>query len=862
MRVSEVVQEALGTAYLTAREHKHEYITPEHMLYAMLFYAETRFVLKESGVDLDLLKENLEDYFSKRIPVLAANSDREPEQTLGFQDIIEQAVIHTESSQKEILELSDLLVAIFDEPETYGNYYLVKNGLTRYNLTEVISHRLPSYRERIAKERKERESKGASSSGQSEEDQDDDEFADDSALALYTRNLTKAAAEDRLDPLIGRGKILDRTLQVLCRRVKNNPVLVGEPGVGKTAMAAGIATRVVEGTVPQRLQGVEVFELDMGSLLAGTKYRGDFEERLKAILAELTEKKAILFIDEIHTIIGAGSVSGGSVDGANLLKPALADGTIRCIGSTTEDEFKKIFSRDGALSRRFQKIEIPETNRQETLKILRGLRERFENYHHVHYTDTALKSAVDLSQKYINDRALPDKAIDVIDEAGAAMQLRMAGTRASAAKMYSAKEQHGDDQHDQVQSAKLRPAGSKNSSIIYLDSNVRLRHGIEDPEAGNDDTSKAASTGNKHRDASRYTAGDPPRKQINARFIEKIVAGIARVPAASVGRSEIDRLRTLEPDLKGKIFGQNEAVETVVGAIKRSRAGFAREQKPVASFLFVGPTGVGKTELCLQLSEAMSVPLIRFDMSEYQEKHTVSRLVGSPPGYVGFDEGGMLTDAIRRQPHAVLLLDEIEKAHVDIYNVLLQILDYATLTDNLGRKADFRNVIIIMTSNAGARDLGKRMIGFVDNTVERSAVTGALERIFSPEFRNRLDKIVTFKRLAHQQILSIVDKEIVDFGEQLKKKRVSIEVTPAAREWFAALGYSAEFGARNIARIVQDRLKDYFVDGILFGDLRQGGQVTVDVTSVDGSKKTVSAEKAAADPQSYELVFYHSVYEA
>ncbi len=808
MKVSEIVQEALGTAYLTAREHRHEYITPEHMLYAMLFYDETRFILRESGVDLNKIKENLEEYFEKRIPVLDIGREREPEQTLGFQEIIEQAVSHTDSSQKETLELADLLVAIFDEPETYGNYYLVKNGLTRYNLTEVISHKLPTYLETLERQKLE----------QSEFSPDDEglfssetpEEGDTGALSLYTRNLTKAARQGELDPLIGREKILDRTLQVLCRRVKNNPILVGEPGVGKTAMASGVALRIVEGKVPRRLQQAEIFELDMGALLAGTKYRGDFEERLKAIMDELKLRKAILFIDEIHTIIGAGSVSGGSVDGANLLKPALADGSIKCIGSTTEDEFKKIFSKDGALSRRFQRVTIPETTIEETVKILKGLRSRFESYHHVHYTDSALKAAVELSQKFINDRALPDKAIDVIDEAGASMQLKVAAAKKPAAI-----------------TPEILP-----QNVIYLD---------ED--------------GIGHDDLKEIVLEDV--KRIDVRYIEKIVANIARVPVKSVSRSEIDRLKLLEPELRSHIFGQEQAVASVVNAIKRSRAGFTKAQKPVASFLFVGPTGVGKTELCVQLADTLGIPLLRFDMSEYQEKHTVSRLVGSPPGYVGYDEGGLLTDAVRKQPHAVLLLDEIEKAHGDIYNILLQILDYATLTDNMGKKADFRNIIIIMTSNAGARDLGKRMIGFVDNRIDDSSVDSALEKIFSPEFRNRLDKIVTFKRLGHAQILSIVDKEIEEFSSQLKKKRVSITVTPAAREWFVASGYSHEFGARNIARVIQDRLKDYFVDNILFGDLKQGGVITVDVRN----KRPQSADhkeliKGINDhPELFDLVF-------
>ena len=813
MKVSEIVQEALGTAYLTAREHRHEYITPEHMLYAMLFYEETRFILRESGVDLNRLKENLEEYFEKRIPVLEVGREREPEQTMGFQDIIEQAVAHTDSAEKEVLELSDLLVAIFDEPETYGNYYLVKNGLTRYNLTEVISHKLPSFLKRQEHKKQEQSSLHTGDEGQLAEGDTAETPADTSALGLYTRNLTKAAEREELDPLIGREQILDRTLQVLCRRVKNNPILVGDPGVGKTAMASGVALRIVEGTVPRRLKHAEIYELDMGALLAGTKYRGDFEERLKAIIDELKERQAILFIDEIHTIIGAGSVSGGSVDGANLLKPALADGSIKCIGSTTEDEFKKIFSKDGALSRRFQKVEIPETTQEETLRILKGLRSRFESYHNVRYTESALKAAVELSGKFINDRALPDKAIDVIDEAGAAMQLKVAASRRP-------------EEPEQTPLAR---------NVIYLDE-MGVGHTDEDIEE-------------------EVVIEDI--KRIDVRYIEKIVANIARVPVKSVSRSEIDRLKLLEPELKSRIFGQDSAVESVVGAIKRSRAGFTKETKPVASFLFVGPTGVGKTELCVQLSDILGIPLLRFDMSEYQEKHTVSRLVGSPPGYIGYDEGGLLTDAIRRQPHAVLLLDEIEKAHADIYNILLQILDYATLTDTMGRKADFRNVIIIMTSNAGARDLGKRMIGFVDNRIDNSSVDTALEKIFSPEFRNRLDKIVSFKRLGHEEILSIVDNEIREFAAQLKRKRVTIEVTPAAREWFVALGYSHEFGARNIARVIQDRLKDYFVDNILFGDLKQGGLITVDVKGKEarqaGERNLIP--RVQTEPEGFELVF-------
>jgi ATP-dependent Clp protease ATP-binding subunit ClpA len=754
MKVSEKVQEALGTAYLTAREHHHEYITPEHLLYSLLYYEESIFILESSGVDIENIKEKLNTFFAEKLPVV--DEDGEPTQSVGFQDVIERAVMHTESSRKEFLEVSDILASLFDEPESYASFFLEKEGLTKYTLLEIISHRLPDFMDTL-NDHQQNSNTDQTEEDTTESDNNSGQSKKKSPLELYTRNLSHAANEGTLDPLIGREQILDRTLQVLCRRIKNNPVLVGDPGVGKTAMAAGIAQRIQAGKVPARLKNAEVFELDMGGLLAGTKYRGDFEERLKAVLKELEQREAILFIDEIHTIIGAGSVSGGSIDGANLLKPSLASGKIRCIGSTTQDEFKKIFNRDGALSRRFQKVEVPETTKEETLDILKGLKGRYEEYHHVKYTEKAIKAAVELSTKYIRERCLPDKAIDVIDEAGAYMQLQTA-----------AEKQDGS------------PGGKK-------------------------------------------------AKRVDVRFIEKIVAGIARVPVINVNKSEIDRLKMLESELETRLFGQDEAVSTVSSAIKRNRAGFGNEQKPVASFLFVGPTGVGKTELCVQLADVLDIPMIRFDMSEYQEKHTVSRLVGSPPGYVGYDEGGLLTDAVRRQPHAVLLLDEIEKAHQDVYNILLQILDYATLTDNMGKKADFRNVIIIMTSNAGARDLGKRMIGFVEASSGTSSVGNALEKIFSPEFRNRLDKIVTFKRLTHKEIILIVEKEVHDFSVQLQKKKVKLEVTSRAIEWFAVKGYSDEFGARNVSRMVQDKMKDFFVDEILFGSLSSGGTAYVDI---------------------------------
>ena len=767
MRVSEDLQSIVSAAYLHAKEREHEYLTPEHLLYAAVFFDVTQEILAGCGADLETLRENLEEHLESRVPSM---KDSEPDQSLGFQSVMERAAFHTEASQKDVLDIGDVLVSILDEDESFGAYFLKEAGVTRYNLLDIISHGgvlPPPDRDRVER-RGDLSSTPESSSeidSTAETDSDPDANAGTEsgteqqkkkkkkdALSQFTRELTEAARNNELEPLIGREDVLERTIQVLCRRLKNNPVLVGDPGVGKTAIAEGLASRIAEEKVPKKLVGYSVYSLDMGSLLAGTRFRGDFEERVKQVITELEKKdNVILFIDEIHTIVGAGAVSGGSMDASNLLKPALQAGAIRCMGSTTYDEFKKFFDRDRALSRRFQKIEVDETSTDETIEILKGLKDRYEEYHDVTYTDEALQAAVDLSDQYINDRYLPDKAIDVIDEAGASMRIQ-----------------------------------------AYKD-------GAE----------------------THYTLGENE--------IERIVAKLAQIPVRSVNSSEKDRLQNLEDELKQRIFGQNDAVMAVTEAVKRSRAGFRQPDKPVANFLFVGPTGVGKTELARQLADILGVPMHRFDMSEYQEKHTVARLIGSPPGYVGYEEGGLLTDSIRKTPHAVLLLDEIEKAHQDVFNVLLQVMDYATLTDNTGRKADFRNVIIIMTSNAGARDLGKSMIGFGERTVSEKAVDDAVERAFAPEFRNRLDKIVAFNKLGEEIILRIVDKEIRFFSEQLAEKQVRIEVTDACRKWIADEGFSDEFGARNIARLVQDKVKSYFVDAVLFGDLADGGVATVDV---------------------------------
>ncbi len=761
MKVSEEVQGVLNAAYLDAKERHHEYLTPEHILYATIFFDQGRAILEECGVDLDTIKHDIEEHLQKNVPVTKSG---EPVQSLGFTGVIERAVFHTEASSKGVVDIGDVLVSIYDQKDSFGSYYLKKAGITRYELLRIISHGGLSDEEEERPDEAGGVSEGERAAAATKEKQS---VGKKSALALYTRELTQAAKDNQLEPLIGREDVLERTIQVLCRRLKNNPVLVGDPGVGKTAVAEGLAQRIAAAKVPSLLRGYRVYSLDMGGLLAGTKFRGDFEERIKKVLKELEEQEqVILFIDEIHTVVGAGAVSGGSMDASNLLKPALASGKLRCMGSTTYDEFKKFFDKDRALSRRFQKIEVNETTPDETYEILLGLRDRYEKYHEVRYTDEALRAAVDLSAQFINDRMLPDKAIDVMDEAGAYMRI-----------------------------------------LAYKE--------------GRDKAEQAETV-------------------IEAGEIEKVVAKIARIPEKSVGATEVTRLKDLDAQLKARIFGQDAAIEAVVAAVKRSRAGFREPNKPVASFLFVGPTGVGKTELARQLADILGVSLLRFDMSEYQEKHTVARLIGSPPGYVGYEEGGQLTDAIRKTPHAVLLLDEVEKAHPDIFNVLLQVMDYATLTDNTGRKADFRNVIIIMTSNAGARELGKPLIGFGQRVVTESAVKEAVERTFAPEFRNRLDKVVAFGRLDERIVLEIVDKEIRAFQKQLAEKSVVLEVSDAAREWIAREGYSPDFGARNIARLVQDEIKHYFVDAVLFGDLSGGGKAIADVA--DG-KVVIRTEK-------------------
>jgi ATP-dependent Clp protease ATP-binding subunit ClpA len=745
MEINNVLNNILMAAFEEAKRRRHEYLTPEHVLYASLYNDVGRDIIEGSGGDVKSLIGRIEDFFDKHIATVESD---EPVQSVGFKSVLERAIWHTTSAQKDELEVSDVLVSIFDEAESFAAYFLQEEGITRYSLLNYISHGVPQYpremdfeSEAAEEQETERETKTKKSPGKK-------------AVEAFTTDLTAKAKAGELDPLIGREDIIERTIQVLCRRIKNNPIHVGDPGVGKTAITEGLAQSIARGEVPRPIQGARIFSLDMGSLIAGTRFRGDFEERMKRVISELQNmENVILFIDEIHTVVGAGAVSGGSMDASNMLKPLLSSGKVKCIGSTTYEEYKKYFDKDRALSRRFQKIEIPETTIEETHKILLGLKDRYEEYHDVHYTDEALRVAVELSSKYINDRYLPDKAIDVIDEAGAYSRMtRVEGEDAIA---------------------------------------------------------------------------------ITVNNIEKIVAKIAKIPEKSVTSSEMSRLRDIEIELKKQIFGQDSAIAHVCEAIKRNRAGFGNPDRPIASFLFVGPTGVGKTELARQLAATLGVKLHRFDMSEYQEKHTVARLIGAPPGYIGYEEGGLLTEGIRKSPYAVLLLDEIEKAHQDIYNTLLQVMDYATLTDNTGKKADFRNVIIIMTSNAGAREIGKAQMGFEERKVTETAIKDAVDRIFSPEFRNRLDAVVKFNDLDEEIIVQIVKKSVNLFRQQLAEKRVELEVTEECYRWLGRKGYSPKFGAREIDRLVQDKIKRFFVDEVLFGRLAGGGSAHADVENDD-----------------------------
>jgi ATP-dependent Clp protease ATP-binding subunit ClpA len=738
--LSSELEYCLNEAFQQARRNRHEYMTVEHLLLAILDIPAVAEIIKSCGADMERLRRELEEFTDQSTPRLKGESDQDVQPTLGFQRVLQRAVFHVQSSGKKEVKGENVLVAIFGEKQSHAVYLLGLHDVTRLDVVNFISHGLAKFGER----------RGSGTRGPEGEEGEADPAG--SALENYASNLNRRAAEGRIDPLIGRQAEVERTIQVLCRRRKNNPLYVGEAGVGKTALAEGLAKMIVDGQVPPVLKDCTIYALDMGALLAGTKYRGDFEKRLKGVINELKKNPgAILFIDEIHTVIGAGAASGGVLDASNLIKPVLANGELRCIGSTTYREYRHIFEKDHALARRFQKIDVPEPSVPETVEILKGLRSRFEEHHGVRYTDEALSSAAELSARHINERQLPDKAIDVIDEAGASMRLEPEATR----------------------------------------SNV-----------------------------------------VDVEQIEKVVARIARIPPKSVSASDRDQLRNLERDLKLVIFGQDQAVEALGSAIKMARSGLREPEKPVGAFLFTGPTGVGKTEVTRQLAHCLGIELIRFDMSEYMERHTVSRLIGAPPGYVGFDQGGLLTEAISKNPHAVLLLDEIEKAHPEVFNLLLQVMDHGTLTDNNGRKADFRNVIIVMTTNAGAQEMSRASIGF---TRQDHATDGmmALTRLFSPEFRNRLDAIIQFKPLGREAILRVVDKMVMELEAALERNDVTVELDPEARDWLAEKGYDPAMGARPMARVIQENIKRPLAEHLLFGDLVNGGHVRI-VLDEDG----------------------------
>ena len=754
--LSKELEVTLNLAFKAAREQRHEFMTVEHLLLALLDNPTAAKVLRACGADLNQLRRLLVDFIRDNAPVLPDDEERDTQPTLGFQRVLQRAVFHVQSSGKKEVTGANVLVAIFGERESQAVHLLNQQNIARLDVVNCISHGIS----KIADE------DGATDSNANNEEDGEAAEANKTALDQFCTNLNEQARKGKIDPLIGRHDEIERTIQILCRRRKNNPLFVGEAGVGKTAIAEGLAKKIVDKEIPEILQNATIYSLDLGALLAGTKYRGDFEKRLKAVIGQLKrETGAVLFIDEIHTIIGAGAASGGVMDASNLIKPMLASGEIKCIGSTTYQEYRGIFEKDRALSRRFQKIDVGEPSVDETIKILQGLKSRFEEHHDVKYTSQALRSAAELTHRYIKDRHLPDKAIDIIDEAGARQRLAPPSRR---------------------------------------------------------------------------------KKTVGAYEIEEIVAKVARIPPKTVSTSDREVLQHIERDLKMVVFGQDEAIATLATAIKMSRSGLGNNEKPIGSFLFAGPTGVGKTEVTRQLARVMGIELIRFDMSEYMERHTVSRLIGAPPGYVGYDTGGLLTEAVHKQPHAVLLLDEMEKAHPDVFNVLLQVMDHGTLTDTNGRKTDFRNVIIVMTTNAGADRISRASIGF--STQDHSSDAGeALKQLFNPEFRNRLDATIFFKALDPETINHVVDKFLVELESQLDGKKVSLEVDHAAREWLALHGYDRLMGARPMSRLIRDKIKKALAEELLFGRLANGGHVVVTVRNDDIVVDLEVEEKVAGE---------------
>ncbi|MCS0589389.1 ATP-dependent Clp protease ATP-binding subunit ClpA [Massilia norwichensis] len=741
--IAQELEVSLHMAFVEARQARHEFITVEHLLLALLDNPSAAEVLRACAVNIEDLRKTLTNFIGDNTPTVPGTGEVDTQPTLGFQRVIQRAIMHVQSASNGKKEVTgaNVLVAIFGEKDSHAVYYLHQQGVTRLDVVNFISHGV----------RKDQQIDSQKASEGVEEAQVEG-ATKESPLDQFTQNLNKSAADGKIDPLIGREEEVDRVIQILCRRRKNNPLLVGEAGVGKTAIAEGLAWRIVQEDVPEILQNAVVYSLDMGALLAGTKYRGDFEQRLKAVLKQLKDTpNGILFIDEIHTIIGAGSASGGTLDASNLLKPALANGQLKCIGATTFTEFRGVFEKDHALSRRFQKVDVNEPSVEQTVQILRGLKSRFEEHHGVKYSSSALSTAAELAARFINDRHLPDKAIDVIDEAGAAQ---------------------------------------------------------------------------------RILPKSKQKKTIGKTEIEDIIAKIARIPPQTVNQDDRSKLQTIDRDLRNVVFGQDPAIDALASAIKMARAGLGKQDKPIGSFLFSGPTGVGKTEVAKQLAFILGIELVRFDMSEYMERHAVSRLIGAPPGYVGFDQGGLLTEAITKKPHTVLLLDEIEKAHPDIFNILLQVMDHGTLTDNNGRKADFRNVIIIMTTNAGAESLTKRSVGFVDSKAQGDEMAD-IKRMFTPEFRNRLDAIISFRALDEEIILRVVDKFLMQLEEQLHEKKVEAVFTEKLRKFLSKKGFDPLMGARPMSRLIQDMIRKALADELLFGRLVNGGRVTVDLNEKD-----------------------------